>query len=117
MKNLFITLTLTLFTFSSFTKSTHNLHFNDSKTMLLEGTELTWFTLPYQHGYHVIKLAISIQDRKLFYPVVTLYDVNKKVRSVIRSPIQIVPLGAYKEGIDINIPISPDDSYMSINMP
>lgn len=116
MKNLVLSLIL-VFTTSASANSIHQLYFNDSKTMLLEGSELTWFKLPPERVYHEIKLAVSIQNRQLFYPVLTLYDDNKNVRSVIRPPIRIVKVGAYKEGIEVNIPFSHKDTYMSINMP
>ncbi len=108
---------LLLLIISSSAFANTQLHFNNNKTVYLQGSDLTWFSLPIKHRYHEIKLTVIVDDKTLFYPIITLYDQFKNVRSEIKSPINVKSIGAYKEGVEISIPFGPEDVYMSINMP
>ena len=108
---------LLLLIISGATFANTQLYLNNSKTVYLQGSELTWFNLPIGKRYSEIKLTISADDQTLFYPIITLYDRFKNARTAIRAPINLTHIGPYKEGIVLRVPFNEYDTFMSIHTP
>lgn len=108
-------LLISVFTAASEYPRMTNLYLNQSKTVHLKGDSETWFRLPKEHKYHEIELSIAADNGRIYYPIVKIYDRFKNPTRVLRTPIQIVQLGPYKEGIKVSIPFAPNDEFISIS--